>query len=754
MEAAAGIPDLVSAALGAEARGDPSVSADLFGLAAEMDPTSADLRLWQGVRLMAASRWEEARASLERAQVLAPERKDIWTYLSSAQARTGQVQAARANLRGLLATSPNSSELWSGLIELERIDGDADGVRSTVSAALDALPNDGRFAAFAGSVLLAEGLADEALAAFSRAIALEPMSGPTTFEGCALAALRSSNEPGQTILAQLEEGLARLPEEETLATLVAGLRLKSLALAAWTAFTNGDEVEPAHVERLAAAPFEAVRLVFANQRKPREIRTDDEAGAVEALGRPLADAFALHRAGFDPDVWFEKHPELGPHARPQSATFQRRALCQAAGRLQDEMLRDGALVLVSPLDGEQLSAVLGIVLEYLRPYGIPHAGSGAAYLMSGGETAFVLFSGEDNWPMAWWYPQRRVLVRERGFIEIDDYLLPNIVDLQTLLVRNQRIVAERITGRRPLRPAMVVGSNDFISTHLFEDLSGVERALLSGAAERVAETLVSCPEYYGLIEELFPEIVTIGAPITRVTFEDAEDYNQYLWSRDLFPVRVAGGFATSEVAERVMVSAAQFADPEWRADVSALAADRFPLIMISLRTHGRCWEEPPEAVASMLDGLCAAYPSAAFIFDGHAQTSAETGPPAPLAAELKLLGQITAAMKSCAPVRVSAGRTLADGIFAAGAVHCHLSVQGTSTTKPVLIANKPGVVIGPAVYWWDVRNYRESVAEQIVLSREAQDLSPSDWVTTSFKLDPERVLDALKACISRNCRQA
>ena len=130
------------------------------------------------------------------------------------------------------------------------------------------------------------------------------------------------------------------------------------------------------------------------------------------------------------------------------------------------------------------------------------------------------------------------------------------------------------------------------------------------------------------------------------------------------------------------------------------------------------------------------------MLDGYSLAPGETVSPKVLAAEQKFVQDLSASLKSNVLVLATAGRSLADGIVAACAAHCHLSQQGSSTTKSILIANLPGVVIGPKAFKWNVRGHRLDLARFENLQDQAIDVDPTN-IQTDFALDSGLVLERL-----------
>jgi tetratricopeptide (TPR) repeat protein len=621
---------LISAAIEAEQAGNQEEALRLFGEAAQREPHSCDLILWWAVRLMAAGNLEQALQALAEAIELSPDRLDTRIYLARAYQLSGRDAEARNTLTSLASEFPDNSHVRISLIDLELRSGRPNVAATVLDSAPSSFYDDLASQEYAAAVYLQLGKAERAAELFEKAVQGSHIPSETLFEGLALSELRVDRSAPLPIADALSRGRLRYPGNAHLSELCEAVLLKRIARQAWAHFLTPDRVpKPPSIERLRDVSFNVVRLIFQGICTIHEVKTDDHDGVVAAIGRPLKNPYALFNMGFDFDVWFEKHRTLEPFYRTGSAKFQRIALSKSAGALQGKMLCTGELEAISPLDGLMRKATTGFILEYNRKATVPHAGSGAAYLCEGVDRVFVLFSGEDNWPMAWYYPCENLLVRERSFIETERHLIGNIIDLQALIVRNLALCTIYAGATRSLirseskhRTALIVGSSDYISTHLFEDLSGFQRCLDDESVWSADEILIVSREYYGRLEDIFPEISHL-ANIRRCDFTDIEDYNLYIMESNLFPVRVAGGLVDQDVAERV-ISLARREGYGYEPLQPRPDKGHFPIIFISLRSHGRRWLESSANIAQILNDIYAEYPNLEVIFDGHCRFPVDT----------------------------------------------------------------------------------------------------------------------------------
>jgi hypothetical protein len=529
------------------------------------------------------------------------------------------------------------------------------------------------------------------------------------------------------------------------------LDLRTAANSVWLSVVTRQPLDPAALARLEGESWAAVQNAFLARPPPREYRTDAADALKRDLDLTLAAPGALEDQGFDPPFWIEKNAALRRSHGPGAARAQRLALATAAGRLQDAMLAEGALCLRSPFDGTMRRSTSSFLMDFRRSEGLRAAGNQTAYLFTDGPPLVVLFGGEEGWPMAWYDPVRDLVIRERGFMEIDHFFVYSLAQLRTLAARQPDLMSRYLADASPRRRTLWVGSVDYLSTHMFGDIAGLDRVVANGAAIHADEILVAAKEMFGPVEALFPELDP--ARIRRLDDPDVpfEGLNIALMNQNAFVVRPAGGFATQGARDRIRRQAAKTGDPAF---TERLAAFRRAgtVLFVSLRLQTRRWRHTPAEIGAMLGRIALNVEGPeglAVIFDGYAHSPQDPVPAAIMAAEAAFIDDIIAALGPSVPVLVSAGRPLADTINAAFAAHAHLSIQGTSCTKPVFLADLPGVVIGPDSFWWDVRDYHDGQSACVVLGPgQAVDVDPVNWPITDFDLPMQPVEVALASVLA------
>ncbi|WP_342106247.1 hypothetical protein [Methylobacterium sp. SI9] len=487
--------------------------------------------------------------------------------------------------------------------------------------------------------------------------------------------------------------------------------------------------------------YEALKQYFYSS-PPITLYSDDDNGIRNIFG------LEFRAASFFKDVCVPAG--LGVAFRSKNSAYleERMKFTDSARAIQIDAVRNGCVQLRSPFGGVEVSST-SIVLDFnpsQRTYG-----SVIAYYFMSPNPWFAIFASEDHWPIALFEPRQNCVVVRARFQEYARYLQDMVGDLKAILAFDVGETRKYLASNRDRignKPYLLVGQLDFLSTYVFSALQGALHLAKAGLSNKIKVVKVMAPELIGSIARLIPEINAAGM-IERWSPKDVIELNHALWRANSYAVRVTGGYVTQDLAGRIVDFAHEHATPEWMTIVKDLNAAHFPIIFLSLRAHNRRWLVSGQKIASLFNEISEKYPNMALIIDGFSVT-AGSSPKTTTVDELALFQSIEGNLRADIRVVHSSGKTIADGIIAAFYSHVHLSGQGTSTTKSVLIAGKPGVVIGPRNFGWDARAYRDPCPELITPWEETVDSNAVD-LQCDFTLD-ERVVFSGLCDVIEKCR--
>ena len=138
---------------------------------------------------------------------------------------------------------------------------------------------------------------------------------------------------------------------------------------------------------------------------------------------------------------------------------------------------------------------------------------------------------------------------------------------------------------------------------------------------------------------------------------------------------------------------------EFLQQVKEIQERHFPIILIQIRALSRIWLNQVEGIASIINNLYLDYPNLAVVFDGWSLTGKEdasSGSWSAIEKEKKLMAEILDLIPSDLKVYSSIGSTTYETVVWNLNIDLHISHAGSGQTYSSWIANKPGVVHGPA----------------------------------------------------------
>lgn len=139
-------------------------------------PDQAETHYWRALALQTLRRGDEARAALDRAIALAPEREDFSLTRSVIQLGTGNVGETQAGLMDALAFNPNHLPAYIGLIHIALGQNNPAEAKRLLKLAERVDAEDADVLAAKGAIAQAEGAVDDAIALFTRALERAPQN--------------------------------------------------------------------------------------------------------------------------------------------------------------------------------------------------------------------------------------------------------------------------------------------------------------------------------------------------------------------------------------------------------------------------------------------------------------------------------------------------------------------------------------------------------------------------------------------------
>lgn len=266
---------------------------------------------------------------------------------------------------------------------------------------------------------------------------------------------------------------------------------------------------------------------------------------------------------------------------------------------------------------------------------------------------------------------------------------------KTYIVTNWDKIASYLNNSSQVKTVAVVGLHHFGTGHsLIDDLSGIQMLSDSGNLNKVDKYLVvNGTEYYGGIDEIFPEIDS--EKVKRVELFQIRDEiieNNYLG------VRLGERFVRDSLAQRIYQASLKKCSSDLLAEVEVAKKDYFPLIWVNCRLGSRRWLSQVEGIAKILKSLAKDFPKLGVVFDGISRTDIhgnllfnpkdEEG----IKKEKDNLSQIQSLLPQEIKIYDVIGCPMYEQLLWAHAIDLYMSPFGGGLSKVVSIANKPGVM--------------------------------------------------------------
>ncbi|WP_158814060.1 hypothetical protein [Methylocapsa sp. S129] len=267
-----------------------------------------------------------------------------------------------------------------------------------------------------------------------------------------------------------------------------------------------------------------------------------------------------------------------------------------------------------------------------------------------------------------------------------------------------RLDREREEGARE-KSRRVIGLLDMVTNfghHMINHLAGLDLLIDHGLAGRLDEVWIVGSEFFGNVEELYPEI---GDRVRR--FSSRRELSAAVRETNDLVVRIGANFFFETTRQRILKAAnGRYA--------SNPSAGRRPLIAVTIRGAGRRCENLAEVITHIYENLRADFPQIGFVIDGWvfreqeivSASSAATCLDARYASGIK--AEFAAAREAFKNVPAAAiarnllGASILSSIVGLSDIDAYLAHVGTLQHKIAFFSLARGVVHGPVSQMTDI----------------------------------------------------
>jgi len=370
-----------------------------------------------------------------------------------------------------------------------------------------------------------------------------------------------------------------------------------------------------------------------------------------------------------------------------------------AADFQQSMLRDGCVYAICPSTGKTLSSNVSFPMGNLAKIAKRNIQKMAlgCYRFVGNEVFYLVANREEFQKDFLYFPRINLVVH---LSDSQNYHVAHIHEIisfwKAYLVVNSQSIYSSIWSQTPKKILAVVGISENIGHHVWNDLSGIMVTLKAGNLDKVGKFLVNVPEFFGPIDEIFPEIPS--DKIKRInTLETKDGTHQEILTDNYFALRLASNFVQEELAQRIYQVCLKKCSSNTIATIENAKKKHFPLIWINIRTNQRKWVSQAEGIANIIQQIATDYPDLGIVFDGVSlRGEGEQAPnyreKALIEGEKIVVEQILALIPKSVTIYNNVPCLMYDSIAWASAVDFYISAFSGGIAKVTWIANKPGIL--------------------------------------------------------------
>ena len=359
------------------------------------------------------------------------------------------------------------------------------------------------------------------------------------------------------------------------------------------------------------------------------------------------------------------------------------------GDFQQYITKKGCIYAICPSTGRVLSSNRSLTFCYPFAQG--------CYRFVGKEVFYLIAVGIEFYKYAFYFPSSELIIY---LSELNTTAhLPDAENINTLkayLVSCWKKIRSYLLTRYATKTVVVLGWHPNIGHQIWNNLSGIHKLWQAGNLHKVDKFLISKSknEYYGSLEEIFPEIPP--EKIQRV--ERPKKVDEEIWENNYFALRLGDVVIKKDLANRVYQASLQKCSPSLKAEIEAAKNNHFPLLWVTIRLGNRTWVNQVEGLANIIKSLSEQFPKLGVVFDGCSRIEVEgklvvdEKLEASINKEKEIVRQIQSLLPPEIKVYDTVGSRMYESIVWAYAIDLYLAHWSGGTSKVTWIAGKPGVI--------------------------------------------------------------
>ncbi len=279
--------------------------------------------------------------------------------------------------------------------------------------------------------------------------------------------------------------------------------------------------------------------------------------------------------------------------------------------------------------------------------------------------------------------------------------------LKEALVAHWSLFRQYFDSIEPCEAVALVGLHFSIHHHILNELSGIAAICKSECLNQIDKFIVIGPEYYGGIDEIFPEIPSdkvqrfnywrttesTSWKTRGLVFEEA---SREILKSNYFAFKLGDHQVSDDLRHRIHQVSLRKCSSDFLAQVEAAKKNYCPLLWISFRTHFRIWLSQVEGIAHIVNTLSEHFPNLAVVFDGYTRIDINGNllisekDEEIIQNEKNAVSQIQSLFTQKIKVYNIIGSPMYEVIVWANAIDLYLVPGGSTATKMTWVVKKPG----------------------------------------------------------------
>ena len=380
---------------------------------------------------------------------------------------------------------------------------------------------------------------------------------------------------------------------------------------------------------------------------------------------------------------FNHDLKITPHSSAQNSDQVRFAL-----EFQQSMVETGYIYTVCPITGEILRSNHSLLFVPGPALGI--------YRFVSTEVFYLILAKAPFEKQVIYFPRLELIIHLSSRALNAEQVVNK---LKGFAVANWQKVLKYTTSNQPRKKLATLGFHTTPSHHVLNELSGIYRLYKSGLLDEIDQFLVGFHEYFGSLEQIFPEIP--AEKIVRFSDAEKEKVTEYALENNYFALAARDTFISEELANRIYQLSIQKCTNSFLVELEE-AKQHFPLIFITVRTgSNRAWISQIEGLANLIEKLAADYPNLGIIFDGVSRvekrdtslTNQGSQEEAWMEKDRAVIAQILDLLpQNSINIYNSIGCMMYESVVWANAADFYIAPFGGGLTKVTLLGKKPGIV--------------------------------------------------------------